>query len=63
MFNIDIVTIVNWEAGFHRTNLISYDPRQDVKAEPVDSTYPNPKWTIPDYLNQPQVGQFAVELY
>ncbi|TGD80288.1 DUF4274 domain-containing protein [Hymenobacter wooponensis] len=55
--------MTNWEVGFYRTNLISYDPRQDVKAEPIDSTYPNPKWSIPDYIKQPQVGQFPVELY
>jgi hypothetical protein len=55
--------IANWEAGFYQSSLIAYDPRQDVKAEPVDSTYPNPKWSIPEYLKQPQAGPLAVELY
>ena len=52
----------NLEKGLYKTNLISYNPQTDQKAENVDETYPNAKWLIPDYLKQPIVSQIEVEL-
>lgn len=51
-----------WEEGLYQPNLIAYDPSTDALAEALDSTYPQPKWTIPVSLKQPIIGEVKVIL-
>ncbi len=54
--------IENFELNFYKTTLISYNPQTDPKAEGVEETEPKAKWSIPDYLKQPIIGQMEIEL-